>query len=191
MTNIMRIMDGKVIGIDIAGKLGLRLPQQELEKYNKVPFSEGELKDAYTKGFFLVAMPSVSLLNLPGVKLRWEDWRHEETLLLGNKSRAGYHLLGELKNSERKGWKEQHAMLPVNYDTPYTVEMTYLALAWSILKRRPAFENWVRCADVSEKNGWHILVRANPEMSATLDFVDSDYPDNRTSIATGRYRPVY
>lgn len=193
MTNIMRVMDGKVVGIEVAHKLGIGIPQSEIQKYSAVPFSEVELRDAHAKGLILVAMPSVNLLDLPGVKLRWPEWEQRFEPFLGLKSRAGYHLLGELPNSEHKGWEEQYAMIPANYDVPYSVEMTYLALVWALLRNRPAFQNWVRCNDVSQvtQDGWHILVRANPEMFVTVDFFQNDYPDRDTSIAVGKYRPIY
>ena len=188
--NVTRMMDGRVVGIDVARRLGLAIAPAEAQRYATVPFSDTELKDASQRGLYLVAMPAVALLQLPRINygFPWDpDWYRKEAFP-SLKARAGYHLLGQLQNSENKGWDEQVSMLPPGYSVPFTVEIAYLVLAWVALYDKRAFSNTLRCADSFQNTTWHMHVYAF--RTVMLDSGLDEYPSPETSIAVGRYRSL-
>jgi hypothetical protein len=204
--NITKVMDKKFIPIEFTNQLRYTLSPVDSKRYSTIPFSVSELEDARSRGMFLVAMPRVNLKCLPGVEIRSiTGLGHNPEI--AHESRVGYHLLGELKNSEMKKWDDQIAMLPPGFSVPYAVEMAYLAFAWYVISQRYpitrnypftfgntvtsrfAFQNWVRCGDITDDPLCRFLVRASGPGGAFIDEM-IDYPESSTAIAFGKFRPV-
>jgi hypothetical protein len=192
MVNITKLMNDRIVGIEMSRRIGVGISNEEMQKYKNVPFSTDELKDAASKGFFLVAMPRVSLLDLQAigaVKFYAADWDpnwYRQSFEVSY-SRPGYHLLGKLQDSNNKLWQAQSVMQPNGYEVPYAAEVAYLCLAWTTAFRRVPFTDWVRCGDkFIGETSHHLAVEGYPPVA--IDWPTDSYPADQIYVASGKYR---
>lgn len=191
-TQAKKLMPDCAFGIQLARRLGFKVTEADVSRFSQVPFNQEELTKAYKAGFYLVAMPRVSLRTLyengehrfnGNVKWFINSVHDRRTM-----AREGWHLLRVLPGSDHKTWLEQASMIPDDESVLSLPEMAYWVVCALSTGIQP-FSRSVRTYDV-DMNGDRVVL----EVFRSLVGVTVAYADYRAEdilgVASGIHRPL-
>lgn len=156
------ILGPKAVGIDVATKLGLEFSEEELARWQTVPFTEKELLSAQSLGLYLFAIPEIdldTLNNLPDVNfniLYPEDWNFDR------KSRGGYRLIWAPSSwiKRDRPYDNQYLVNQFEVEGIYacpTIDNLYLFCAW-LKEHNELFADCFLESKDTDPSGWKMSV---------------------------------